>query len=132
VNKGKKVRILLTKSYFDDHDRGIKQIAIGLRESGAEVIFTQFRQPEEIVSGVLQEDVDFIGISSMSGGYMYFVPELMKLLKEKGLTKTRVILGGIISEDDIAKLEETGVDKVFGPGTFISDIANHITSTGNN
>jgi len=126
--KKEKIRVLLTKSDLDIHDIGIRQVLIGLREAGMEVILTRYRSPEEIANVALQEDVDVIGISFMDGVQMYVTSELMRLLKENGLDRILVILGGVIPDDEMSELEKLGVAKTFRPGTYISDIVNYITS----
>lgn len=120
-----KIRVLLTKPSLDDHDRGIRQVAAGLRDRGFEVIFTRFKYAEEIVRTALEEDVDIIGISFLSGAHMYICSELMRLLKEANCGDIRVILGGIIPDDDIPRLQKIGINKVFGPGTFVGDIVEY-------
>lgn len=123
--EGKRIRVLLTKSTLEDHDRGLRLVAVGLKEAGMEVILTRFKLPAEIVSTALDEDVDVIGISSSTGGHMYVISEMMPRLKEKGMERVKVLLGGVISDDDIPELEKMGV-KVFGPGSFIHSIVDHI------
>ena len=123
-----KARVLLTKPNLDDHDRGIRQVAKGLREAGFEVIFTRFKFPEEIVKTAIDEDVNVIGISFLSGAHMYISSELMRLLKETACEDIPVVLGGIIPDDDIPQLNKIGISKVFRPGTFMRDITQYITS----
>ena len=121
------IRVLLAKSGLDGHDRGIKVISQGLREEGMEVIYIGLRQsPEKIVNAALQEGVDVIGLSSLSGGYRNFFPEVVKLTREKGMDDVLIIGGGIIPEKDVPFLIEKGIKCIFGPGTFIRDIANYI------
>ena len=124
--KTNNIRVLLTKPNLDDHDRGIRQVAAGLREAGIEVIFTRFRFPEEIMKTAIDEDVNMIGISFLSGAHMYITSELMRLMKESHCGDVPVILGGIIPDDDVPSLQKMGVDKVFGPGTFVRDITKYV------
>lgn len=126
--KTNNIRVLLTKPNLDDHDRGIRQVAAGLREAGIEVIFTRFKFPEEIMKTAIDEDVDMIGISFLSGAHTYISSELIRLLKESNCDDIPVILGGIIPDDDIPQLHKIGVRKVFGPGTFVRDIIEYVTS----
>ena len=121
------VRVLVAKVGLDGHDRGAKVIATALRDSGMEVIYTGLRQtPEMVVNAALQEDVDAIGISILSGAHMTVFPKIINLLKEKGLDDVLVTGGGIIPEDDMKKLQELGVGKLFTPGTSTKDIVNYI------
>lgn len=124
--KRDKIRVLLTKPNLDDHDRGIRQVAAGLRDRGLEVIFTRFRFPKEIVRTALEEDVNIIGISFLSGAHIYISAELIRLLKEANCGDIPVILGGIIPDDDIPQLEKMGISKIFGPGSFVQDIVEYI------
>ncbi len=123
-----RVKVLLTKPTLDDHDRGLRLVAVGLRDAGMEVVFTRFKLPEEIVQTALDEDVNVIGISSLCGGHMYVISEIIGLLKEKGMEGITVLLGGVIPDDDIPELEKMRV-KVFGPGSFTRDIVDHIEAT---
>jgi methylmalonyl-CoA mutase, C-terminal domain len=121
------VRVLVAKVGLDGHDRGAKIIATALRDAGMEVIYTGLRQtPEMVVNAALQEDVDAIGISILSGAHMTVFPKIINLLKEKGLDDVLVTGGGIIPEDDMEKLQELGVGKLFTPGTSTKDIVNYI------
>ena len=123
-------RVVLAKIGLDGHDRGIKVVARGLRDAGFHVIYAGLWQPPEaVVQAVEDEDADWVGISLLSGAHLTLVPKIMSLLKDKGLNEVRVIIGGIIPEDDIVKLEKMGVNKVFGPGTPIQEIVDHM-STG--
>ena len=121
-----KVRVLVAKPGLDGHDRGAKVVARALRDAGFEVIYTGIRQtPEQIVESVIQEDVDVLGISILSGAHMVLIPKILRLLEEKGLKPGEdvlVIAGGIIPPDDAQELEKMGVGKVFGPGSPISEI----------
>lgn len=122
------VRVLVAKVGLDGHDRGAKVIATALRDAGMEVIYTGLRQtPEMVVNAALQEDVDAIGISILSGAHMTVFPKVMALLKEKGMNDVLVTGGGIIPEEDMHSLHEIGVGKLFPPGTATVDIAGYIT-----
>lgn len=123
----RKIRVLIAKVGLDGHDRGAKVIAIGLRDSGMEVIYTGIRQtPETIVSIAIQEDVDAIGISSLSGAHLTIFAKISDLLRQKNITNVLLIGGGIIPKDDIAKLTGMGVKKIFLPGTRVEDIASYV------
>ena len=118
----RKVRILIAKPGLDGHDRGAKVIARGLRDAGFEVIYTGLHQtPEQIVSTAIQEDVDGIGLSILSGAHDYLFPRVMELLKEKGAEDIVVFGGGIIPEEDIPALLQTGIKAIFTPGTSIEE-----------
>lgn len=115
---GRKIRVLIAKPGLDSHDRGAKVVARALRDAGMEVIYTGLRQtPEQIVEAALQEDVDVIGLSILSGAHKALFPRIMQLLKEKGLTDILVFAGGIIPEEDVPELKKIGIKEVFGPGT---------------
>lgn len=129
--KDKKIRVLLTKSQLDGHDRGVRYIARKLREAGMEVIFTRYRNPNEIVTSALQEDVDVIGISFSVGGHTVVSAEVIKSLKEKNIGSIPIIIGGIIPGDDMAELCEMGVSGVFGPGSSASEIIEHMSTQAN-
>ena len=119
--------MLVAKVGLDGHDRGAKVIATALRDAGMEVIYTGLRQtPEMVVAAALQEDVDAIGVSILSGAHMTVFPKLLQLMKEKGLTDVLLTGGGIIPEEDRQTLNELGVGKLFPPGTTTTDIADHI------
>lgn len=121
------VRVLVAKVGLDGHDRGAKVIATALRDAGMEVIYTGLRQtPEMVVNAALQEDVDAIGISILSGAHMTVFPKVMALMKEKGMNDVLVTGGGIIPEDDMQALHELGVGKLFAPGAATADIASYI------
>jgi methylmalonyl-CoA mutase C-terminal domain/subunit len=123
----RKIRVLIAKPGLDGHDRGAKVIARALRDAGMEVIYTGLRQtPEYITEAALQEDVDVVGLSILSGAHMALVPRVMELLADRELSSVRVILGGIIPDEDVPKLLELGVSGVFGPGTSTEDIIAHI------
>lgn len=127
---GKKViRVLVAKPGLDGHDQGAKVIAYGLKDEGFEVIYTGLRRtPEEIANAAVDEDVDVIGLSILSGAHLSIVRRLMSLLKEKGVGDKMVLVGGIIPEEDIPKLKEMGVAEVFVSGTYISQVAEFIRS----
>lgn len=121
------IRVLVAKVGLDGHDRGAKVIATALRDAGMEVIYTGLRQtPEMVVTAALQEDVDAIGISILSGAHMTVFPKVLQLLKEKGMNDVLLTGGGIIPEDDMKNLNEMGVGKLFAPGTPTSEIAEYI------
>src|SRR5271168_404668 len=123
----KKIRVLIAKPGLDGHDRGAKIIARALRDAGMEVIYTGLRQtPEMIASAAVQEDVDVIGLSILSGAHNTLCPQLMALLREKGMTDVVVLLGGIIPEADIAALKQSGIAEIFLPGTSTLDIVDFI------
>jgi methylmalonyl-CoA mutase C-terminal domain/subunit len=118
---------LVAKVGLDGHDRGAKVIATSLRDAGMEVIYTGLRQtPEMVVNAALQEDVDAIGISILSGAHMTVFPRVIALMKEKGMNDVLITGGGIIPEDDMKKLNEMGVGKLFAPGTTTAEIAGYI------
>jgi methylmalonyl-CoA mutase C-terminal domain/subunit len=121
------LRVLVAKVGLDGHDRGAKIIAAALRDAGMEVIYTGLRQtPEMVVNAALQEDVDAIGISILSGAHMTVFPKVMALMKEKGMNDVLVTGGGIIPEEDMNALQELGVGKLFAPGTVTADISEYI------
>jgi methylmalonyl-CoA mutase C-terminal domain/subunit len=123
------VRVLVAKVGLDGHDRGAKVIATSLRDAGMEVIYTGLRQtPEMVVNAALQEDVDAIGVSILSGAHMTVFPKIMALLKEKELTDVLVTGGGIIPETDQQELTKLGVGKLFNPGTTTSEIVAYINN----
>ncbi|MBN9298430.1 MAG: cobalamin B12-binding domain-containing protein [Filimonas sp.] len=122
------IRVLVAKVGLDGHDRGAKIIAAALRDAGMEVIYTGLRQtPEMVVNAALQEDVDAIGISILSGAHMTVFPKVIGLMKEKQMDDVLLTGGGIIPEDDMAQLNEMGVGKLFAPGTSTVDIASYIS-----
>jgi methylmalonyl-CoA mutase C-terminal domain/subunit len=123
----RKVRILIAKPGLDGHDRGAKVIARGFRDAGFEVIYTGLHQtPEQIVAAAIQEDVDGVGLSILSGAHDYIFPEVIKLLKEKGAEDIVVFGGGIVPEDDISPLNQAGVKAIFTPGTPIEEAVNWV------
>ncbi len=118
-----KIRVLLAKPGLDGHDRGVKVVAAALRDAGMEVIYTGLRQtPEQIVTAAIQEDVDVVGVSILSGAHMTLFPAIVNLLRQRGGGDKLVFGGGIIPDDDIAALEEAGVSKLFTPGASTVDI----------
>jgi methylmalonyl-CoA mutase, C-terminal domain len=122
------LRVLVAKVGLDGHDRGAKVIAAALRDAGMEVIYTGLRQtPEMVVNAALQEDVDAIGISILSGAHMTVFPKIITLMKEKGMDDVLLTGGGIIPEDDMQQLNKQGVGKLFPPGTPTGEIAGYIT-----
>jgi methylmalonyl-CoA mutase C-terminal domain/subunit len=124
-----KIRVLIAKPGLDGHDRGAKVIARALRDAGMEVIYTGLRQtPEMIAEAALQEDVDVVGLSILSGAHMALVPRVLELLRAEGLDDVKVLIGGIIPDDDVPALRALGVSGIFGPGTNTDDIVQHIKS----
>lgn len=120
---GHKIRVIVAKAGLDGHDRGAKVIASALRDAGMEVIYTGLRQtPEMIVEAALQEDVDAIGISILSGAHMTIFPKVLEIMKEKGMADVLLFGGGIIPEDDIKKLKTLGVGELFTPGASTVEI----------
>ncbi len=125
-----KIRVLVAKPGLDGHDRGAKVIARALRDAGMDVIYTGLRQtPEMIVNAALQEDVQVIGLSILSGAHNVIVPRVMELLKEKQMTDVKVILGGIVPDEDAAQLKSLGVAAVFQPGSSLHAIVDFIRSS---
>ena len=123
----KKIRVVVAKPGLDGHDRGAKVIAAALRDAGMEVIYTGLHQtPEMIVEAALQEDVDVIGVSILSGAHMTLFPKIVVLMKEKGLEHVLLIGGGIIPQKDMDELERMGIGRLFGPGTPTTDIVRYI------
>jgi methylmalonyl-CoA mutase, C-terminal domain len=121
------IRVLVAKPGLDGHDRGAKVIARALRDAGMEVIYTGLRQtPEMIVNAAVQEDVDCVGLSILSGAHNAIVPRVTAMLRERGADDVLVVLGGTIPEQDIAGLKEKGVAAVFGPGTSLEAVARFI------
>lgn len=127
-NINRPIRVLVAKVGLDGHDRGAKIIATALRDAGMEVIYTGLRQsPEMVVNAALQEDVDAIGVSILSGAHMTVFPKLIELMKEREMQDVLLTGGGIIPEEDMRKLQEMGVGQLFPPGTNTSEIAQYIT-----
>jgi methylmalonyl-CoA mutase C-terminal domain/subunit len=123
----KKIRVLAAKPGLDGHDRGIKVVASALMDAGMEVVYTGLRQtPKQIVESSVQEAVDVIAMSILSGAHDYLFPKVMELLKEKGVEDILVLGGGIIPDEDIPPLKETGIAEIFGPGTYTEDIIDYI------
>ncbi|MEE9419178.1 MAG: cobalamin B12-binding domain-containing protein [Desulfatiglandaceae bacterium] len=120
-------RILITRLGMDAHWRGSIVVARALRDAGMEVVYIGNQMPENIVETALQEDVDIIGLSTLSGNHMELAPEVVKLLKEKGMGDTPVVLGGTVPPADISKLKEAGLREVFGPGTPLEEIIDSIS-----
>jgi methylmalonyl-CoA mutase C-terminal domain/subunit len=127
MERERKIRALVAKPGLDGHDRGAKVVARALRDAGMEVIYTGIRQsPEQIVQAVIQEDVDVLCLSSLSGAHDYLFPRIMELLKEKGGEDVLVLGGGVIPQEDVPALKHAGIAEVFGPGSFTSDIIRYI------
>lgn len=123
----KKIRILVAKPGLDGHDRGAKVIARALRDAGFEVIYTGLRQtPEQVVNAALQEDVDVVGLSVLSGAHMTLCPKIMELMKKEGLDDVLVLVGGIVPDQDIPTLKSQGVSEIFQPGASTDDIVSYI------
>ncbi len=125
--EGKKIRVLIAKPGLDGHDRGAKVVARALRDAGMEVIYTGLRQtPEQIVETAIQEDVDVIGLSILSGAHTHLFPKIMELLKENDIKDIIVMGGGVIPEEDIPVLKKVGIAEIFTPGTDTRDIVKFI------
>jgi methylmalonyl-CoA mutase C-terminal domain/subunit len=121
------LKVLIAKPGLDGHDRGAKVLARGLRDEGFEVVYTGLRQtPEMVLTAALQEDVDVVGLSILSGAHMTLVPKICRLLKDGGLDDVLVVVGGIIPDDDVPALREAGVAETFGPGTTIAEVADFL------
>ena len=121
------IKVLIAKPGLDGHDRGAKVLARGLRDEGFEVVYTGLRQtPEMIASAALQEDVDVVGLSILSGAHLTLLPRITRLLREQGMGDVLVTAGGIIPQEDIPVLTEAGVSAVFGPGTSIGAVADYL------
>lgn len=126
----RKIRVLVAKPGLDGHDRGAKVVARSLRDAGFEVIYTGIRQtPEMIAEAALQEDVDVVGLSVLSGAHMTLCPKVVQLLREQGQDDVLVLVGGIIPDEDIEPLKAAGIHAIFGPGTSTQDIIDYIHST---
>ena len=129
VQDSRPIRVLVAKPGLDGHDRGAKVIARALRDAGMEVIYTGIRQtPEMIVQAAVQEDVEVLGLSILSGAHMELMPEVIRLLEAQNMEDVLVVLGGIIPEEDRQPLAEIGIDAVFGPGAATHDIVEYIRS----
>ena len=126
----RKIRVLVAKPGLDGHDRGAKVVARALRDAGMEVIYTGLRQtPEMIAEAALQEDVDVVGLSILSGAHLALVPRVVELLKANGQDQVKIFIGGIIPDEDTPKLKEMGVTGVYGPGASTEQIIADIRST---
>lgn len=125
--KGRRIRVLVAKPGLDGHDRGAKVVARALRDAGMEVIYTGLRQtPEMIAEAALQEDVDVVGMSILSGAHMALAPRVLELLKANGQEQVKVFIGGIIPDEDLPRLKEMGVAGVYGPGASTEDIIREV------
>ncbi len=123
----RKIRVLVAKPGLDGHDRGAKVVARALRDAGMEVVYTGIRQtPEMIAEAALQEDVDVVGLSILSGAHMSLFPRIMELLQARGMDDVLVVVGGIIPDEDAQAVHDMGIRGVFGPGTSTQDIINFI------
>lgn len=123
----KRIRVVVAKPGLDGHDRGAKVVARAMRDAGMEVIYTGLRQtPEAILHTCIQEDADVLCISSLSGAHDYLFPKIAQLFKEKGVTDVLILGGGIIPEEDIPKMKESGIEEIFGPGTRTDHIIQYI------
>ena len=127
MEKKKKIRVLAAKPGLDGHDRGIKVVASALMDAGMEVVYTGLRQtPIQIVEAAIQEDVDVIAMSILSGAHDYLFPKVMELLKERDVEDMLVLGGGIIPDEDIPSLKKAGIAEIFGPGTTTGEIIEYI------
>ncbi len=127
MNAEKRIRVLAAKPGLDGHDRGIKVVASALMDAGMEVVYTGLRQtPAQIVESAIQEDVDVIAMSILSGAHDYLFPKVMELLREKDVDDVLVLGGGIIPDEDIPALKDSGIAEVFGPGTTTEEIITYI------
>jgi methylmalonyl-CoA mutase C-terminal domain/subunit len=125
--KGRRIRVLVAKPGLDGHDRGAKVVARALRDAGMEVIYTGLRQtPEMVAEAALQEDVDVVGLSILSGAHMALVPRVLELLKANGQDQVKVFLGGIVPDEDLPRLKELGVAGIYGPGASTEDIIRQV------
>ncbi|RJP51936.1 MAG: cobalamin B12-binding domain-containing protein [Anaerolineaceae bacterium] len=123
----KKIRVLVAKPGLDGHDRGAKVVARALRDAGMEVIYTGLRQtPEMIAEAALQEDVDVVGLSILSGAHMALAPRVLELLKANGQERVKVFLGGIVPDEDVPALKKMGVSGIYGPGASTEDIIREV------
>jgi len=127
MSKQRKIRVLIAKPGLDSHDRGAKIVARALRDAGMEVIYTGLRQtPEQIAETALQEDVDVIGLSILSGAHTTLFPRIIELIKQKGLNDVMIFAGGIIPEEDVAQMKALGIKEIFGPGTPTEVLVNFV------
>ncbi len=117
-----KARVLLVKHWMECHDRGVKSVVAILRDAGFEVVYIVYMRPEEVVASALEEDVDVIGMSFSTGAYDAHVPEVMKLLKEKGMEDVMVLVGGLIPDEDVDWLKKEGIKEVFGAGSDLNQL----------
>ena len=125
----RKLRVMVAKPGLDGHDRGARIIARAFRDAGFEVVYTGLHQtPDSIVTAAIQEDVDMIGLSSLAGAHMYLFPEVVNLLREKGVDDILVVGGGIIPDDDILKLKAQGIKEIFTPGAKLDDMVDWVKS----
>lgn len=132
IMSNRKIRVLVAKPGLDGHDRGAKVVARSLRDAGFEVIYTGIRQtPQMIAEAALQEDVDVVGMSILSGAHMTLCPKVVELLREQGQGDVVVLVGGIIPNEDIEPLKAAGINEVFGPGTSTRDIIQYIHNVFN-
>ena len=132
MSKKGKIRILIAKPGLDGHDRGAKVIARALRDAGMEVIYTGLRQsPEDIVEAAIQEDVQFIGLSILSGAHSHIFPKVVELLKEREVDDIRIIAGGIIPDEEIPQWKKIGIEAIFGPGSSTTEIIDYINGIAN-
>jgi methylmalonyl-CoA mutase, C-terminal domain len=123
----KRIRVVVAKPGLDGHDRGAKVVARALRDAGMEVIYTGLRQtPEAILQTCVQEDADVLCLSSLSGAHDYLFPKVAQLFKEKGVDDVLILGGGIVPEEDVLTLKESGIEEIFGPGTRTDDIVEYI------
>ena len=132
MSKKGKIRILIAKPGLDGHDRGAKVIARALRDAGMEVIYTGLRQsPEDIVEAAIQEDVQFIGLSILSGAHNHIFPKVVELLKKREVGDIRIIAGGIIPDEEIPEWKRIGIEAIFGPGSSTTEIIDYINGIAN-
>lgn len=127
VRMKKKIRVVVARLGMDAHWRGSIVVARALRDAGMEVIYLGNQLPENIVATAIQEDADIVGLSTLSGNHMVLAPEVVRILREKGMDEVKVILGGTIPPDDIPRLKESGIAEVFGPGTSLKKIIDFVS-----
>lgn len=129
MNGAKKIKVLIAKPGLDGHDRGAKVLALAMRDAGMEVIYTGLRQtPQDILNAAIQEDVDVVGLSCLSGAHNHLFPKVAEMMRERGINDVLLIGGGIIPKADISVLKGKGMDEIFGPGTPIKTIVEYVTS----